>query len=119
MAAFEEPAGAAQQQTADTHVDEAADVVGDLPAVPDVVDDLSGGGLEVAQGWPCRRNVGAVPPPRTGRFTGAQVPVAALVAALQRSTQDLREGFGGFEGGQEQGLHEVDVSLQPEPRLRL
>ena len=50
VAALEEPAGGAEPQAAEPDLDEPADVVGDLLAVPDLVDHRLGGALQVAQG---------------------------------------------------------------------
>ena len=63
MASFEEPPGTAQPQAPDAHVDEPADVVGYLPAVSDVVDDLARGHLQVGEAGPRGRTLRAVHAP--------------------------------------------------------
>ena len=84
MASFEEPPGTAQPQAPDAHVDEPADVVGYLPAVSDVLDDLASGNLLVGEARPPRRTLRAVHAPRLCRLAGSEIPAAVLVAAQQR-----------------------------------
>ena len=109
VTALEEPAGGAQPQAGDPDRDEAADVVGDLPAVADLVDDLQRGGLQVLQRGVAGDQAGA------GGLTGHQVPAGVLITPGQRGRQDLGERLVGLEGGQEQRPDQVGVGLQREP----
>ena len=89
--ALEEPPRTAQPQAPNTYVDEPADVIGYLPAIPDSFDDLARGQLQVGEGRPRGRTVRAVYTPWLSRLAGSEVPAAVLVAPEQRSAEHLRE----------------------------
>lgn len=93
--------------------DETADVVGDLPSIADVGDDLFGGALKVFQVGVAGLHA------RRARFAQRQVPAELLVAAGQRGREHLGEGLLGGERGEEQGAQQVGVGLQGEPGGRL
>src|SRR5207245_2952727 len=98
MTSFEEPPGTAQPQAPNAHVDETADVVGYLPAVSDVLDDLAGGRLQVGESGPRRRALRTVHTPRLYGLAGSEIPAAVLVAAQQRPAEYLWEWLIRFEG---------------------
>src|SRR5687767_8190166 len=91
VAALDEPSGRTKAQAGQADPDEAADVVGDLLAVSDLVDDPFRGLLQITKRRPARRGT------RYARLAERQVPAEFLVAAGQRAAEYLRERLVGVE----------------------